>query len=286
MRVLLTLVLLGLTVGSMYALFAVSFGLIFNVTHIFHLAHGAVVVLSGYLLYLLVARAFWPTWLAVPAAIVAAALLGAAIEVGIYRPLRRAGAPSVALFLTSVGVLVVAEGLLGALFGPGVVVFRFLPLNPVHVGPADLTTANVAMLFAWPLVGLAVAFLVGSRSGRFLRAVADTPSVARLIGIDLERSYVVSFLVGSALAVPATLMYAWYQGLTPVTGLSTILVSSAAVIIGGRTGILPGALAALGLGIVQAVAIVLLPSGWQDAVVTTWPRSPSSSRSSSCSPRR
>lgn len=269
MPVFLTLLVLGLTVGSMYALFAVSFGLIFNVTHIFHFAHGAVISAAGYLVFVLVSRLGWPLWLGVLVAIVAAALLGAAIEIAIYRPLRRSGAPHVALFLSSVGILTMMEGLVGALFGPGVVVFRFLPLERVRLGPLDVTTANIAMLAAWPIIALVIAYLLRAPSGRFMRAVADTPSVATNVGIDLDRTYVVSFLLGSALTVPATLMYAWYQGLTPMTGLSTILISSAAVIIGGRGGILPGAIAALGLGIVQAIAIVLLPSGWQDAVVFT-----------------
>jgi branched-chain amino acid transport system permease protein len=265
--VLLTLLLLGLTVGSMYALFAVSFGLIYNVTHIFHFAHGAVISAAGYFIYVLVSVLGWPVWLGIALAIPFAAGLGAAIELWFYRPLRRRGAPHVAFFLTSVGILTVAEGLFGVIFGPGVVPLKFLPLRAIHFGDVSLTTANLAMVFAWVFIALVVAFLRFTRSGRFMRAVADTPQVAASTGIDIERTYLVSFLLGSALTVPAVLMYAWYQGLTPAAGLSTILISSAAVIIGGPTGILSGAIAALGLGVLQAVAIVFLPSGWQDAIV-------------------
>lgn len=267
MTLLLTLLLLGLTVGSMYALFAVSFGLIYNVTHIFHFAHGAVISAGGYFVYVLVALLGWPVWVGIALAIPFAALLGAAIEVLFYRPLRRRNAPHLAFFLTSVGILTVAEGLFGAIFGPGVLPLKFLPLQAIHVGDVSMTTANLSMLSAWGFIALVVVYLLTTRSGRFMRAVADTPAVAASTGIDLEGTYVWSFLLGSALTVPAMLMYAWYQGMTPSAGLSTILISSAAVIIGGRTGILPGAIAALGLGILQASAIVFLPSGWQDAVV-------------------
>ena len=267
MTVLLTLLLLGLTVGSMYALFAVSFGLIYNVTHIFHFAHGAVISAAGYFIYVLVTVLGWPVWLGIVLAVPFAAGLGAAIELWFYRPLRRRGAPHVALFLTSVGILTVAEGLFGVIFGPGVVPLKFLPLVAIHLGEVSLTSANISMLFAWVFIALVVAYLRITRSGRFMRAVADTPAVAASTGIDLERTYLVSFLLGSALTVPAILMYAWYQGLTPAAGLSTILISSAAVIIGGPTGVLSGAIAALALGVLQAVAIVFLPSGWQDAIV-------------------
>lgn len=267
MTLVLTLLVLGLTVGSMYALFAVSFGLIYNVTHIFHFAHGAVIGAGGYLMYELVEVLGWPAWLGILIAIPFAALLGAAIEICFYRPLRRHNAPHVAFFLTSVGILTVAEGLFGVLFGPGVHSLKFLPLQSIRIGEASMTTANVWMLSAWIFIALVIVYLLGTRSGRFMRAVSDTPAVAASTGIDIEGTYVWSFLLGSALTVPAMLMYAWYQGITPQSGLSTILISSAAVIIGGRKGVLPGAIAALGLGILQAIAIVFLPSGWQDGVV-------------------
>jgi len=264
---LLTLALLGLTVGSLYALFAVSFGVIYNVTHIFHLAHGAVIGTAGYVIFFLAAKLGWPVWLAILAAVPVAAALGAAIELAFYRPLRRRDAPHVAFFLTSVGILIVAEGLFGTIFGPGVMAYGFLPLAPVPLGPTTLPNANLAMLAAWAFVALAVAYVLATRTGRFMRAVADTPGVAATVGVDLDRTYLVSFLLGSALTVPGVVLYAWTQGLTPLSGLNVLLVASAAVVIGGRTGLLSGAIAALGLGIVQAVALVFLPSGWQDAVV-------------------
>jgi branched-chain amino acid transport system permease protein len=264
---LLTLLLLGLSVGSMYALFAVSFGLIYNVTHIFHFAHGAVISAGGYLVYALVTLLGWPVWLGIALAIPFAAVLGAAIEILFYRPLRRRHAPHVAFFLTSVGILTVGEGLLGVIFGPGVLPLKFLPLQAVHIGSLSVTTANLSMFSAWVFIGMVVVYLITARSGRFMRAVGDTPQVAASTGIDLEGTYVWSFLLGSALTVPAMIMYSWYQGLTPTSGLSTILISSSAVIIGGRTGVLSGAIAALGLGVLQAAAIVFLPSGWQDAIV-------------------
>ena len=267
MTLLLTLLLLGVTVGSMYALFAVSFGLIYNVTHIFHFAHGFVISAVGYAVYTLVSVLGWPVWLGIACAVPIAAILGVGIEVLFYRPLRRRRAPFVAFFLTSVGVLTAGEGLLGVIFGPAVLTLKFLPLQAVHMGGISLPTANLVMLSAWLFIALVIGFLLVTRWGRWMRAVGDTPLVAASVGIDLERTYVWSFLLGSALTVPAALMYMWYQGLTLSAGLSTILISSAAVIIGGRTGVLAGAIAALGLGLLEAVAIVFLPSGWQDAVV-------------------
>jgi branched-subunit amino acid ABC-type transport system permease component len=266
---LLTLAFIGITVGSLYALFAVSFGVIYNVTHVFHLAHGAVIAAVGYAIYFFVARLGWPPWLGIVLAVPLAAALGAAIELAFYRPLRRQNAPHVAFFLTSVGILIVAEGLFGTIFGPCVITYGFLPLAPVALGAASVPNANLAMLSAWAFVALAVTYVLATRTGRFMRAVADTPAVAASVGVDLERTYLVSYLLGSALTVPGVVLYVWAQGLTPLSGLNVLLVASAAVIIGGHSGLLSGAIAAFALGIVQALALVFLPSGWQDAVVFT-----------------
>jgi branched-subunit amino acid ABC-type transport system permease component len=268
-QLLVSLLLLGLTVGSMYALFAVSLGIILNVTHIFHLAHGAVITVAAYLIYVLSGPGHWPLWLSLPVVMAAAAALGIGMEVGVYRPLRRSGAPSIALFLSSVGLLTVVEGLMGIIFGPGVVPLSFLPLRPVHIGGATLTTANAAMVLAWVFVVAVIVYVVRWPSGRFLRAVGDTPHVASLVGIDLDSSYILSFGLGSVLAVPATLLFAWYQGLTPDMGLQTLFIAAAAVVIGGRRGLLPGAISGILLGMIQALALLLLPSGWQNAVVFT-----------------
>lgn len=263
----LNLALLGLTVGSMYALLAVSFGFIFNVTHIFHLAHGAVITMAGYGFFMLAGQAHWPLILAIPGAMVIAAAAGILIEIGIYRALRKHSAPHVTLFLASVGILTVVEGGLGVLFGPGVVPLNFLPNHPVTLGAFTLSTSNVAMLFSWIFIAAILAFVIFAPSGRFMRAVGDNETVAQFAGIDIDKSYLLSFALGSALTVPGVIMYSWYQGLSPGMGLNTILVASAAVIIGGRHALLPGAIVALALGILQSVVIAVLPTSWQDAVV-------------------
>jgi branched-subunit amino acid ABC-type transport system permease component len=261
---LLNLAAVGLTVGSLYALIAVSFGLIFNMTHVFHLAHGAVFTIGGYLVYWLTAIANVPLPVSVLVSVAVAAALGIAVELGLYRPLREAAAPPMILFLGSVGVLVVVEGLVGLTFGSGSLTIAALPLQPMTVGPVTITTANLAMLSGWLLIALVVAYLVNSRNGRFLRAVADQPRVAASLGVPVRRTFLLSFALGSGLAVPAALLYGWSQGFTPTMGLNAILIASAAVIIGGRTGLLPGAVVALVLGTIQAILVAFVPTGWQE----------------------
>ncbi|HLG74702.1 MAG TPA: branched-chain amino acid ABC transporter permease [Chloroflexota bacterium] len=258
------LALVGLTLGSMYALLAVSFGIIFNVTHVFHLAHGATFTLGGYAMYWISTMLGLPFVAALVGGLIAASVFGVLVEVVLYRPLRRLNSPPMILFLSSVGALTVIEGLIGLLFGTQTLTFKSLPLEAVNVGAVTLPSANLAMPLSWIVIAAVVVYMVRTRSGKFLRAVGDSPRVAMALGIPLDMTYILSFALGSALAVLSALLYGWSQGLTPQMGLSAILIGSAGVIIGGRHGVLPGAIVAVVLGTLQAVLVAFVPSGWQE----------------------
>ncbi|MCA1644822.1 MAG: branched-chain amino acid ABC transporter permease [Chloroflexi bacterium] len=264
---LLNLAAAGLTLGSMYALLAVSFALIYNVTHVFHLAHGATFALGAYLVYWFSAAVGLPLLVALVVSLGVTSAVGVAMEVGLYRPLRRAGATHMILFLASVGMLIVVEGLLGLGFGTATLSFATLPFEAVAFGPVTVTSPNVAMLLSWPLIVLVIVYLLRAREGRLLRAVGDDQRVATSLGIPVDRMFSLSFALGSGLVVPAAVLYGWSQGLVPVMGLNAILIASAAVIIGGRYGLLPGAIVALVLGTVQSLLVAFVPTGWQDAMI-------------------
>jgi branched-subunit amino acid ABC-type transport system permease component len=264
---LLNLAAAGVTLGSMYALLAVSFALIYNVTHVFHLAHAATFTLGAYLVYWFSASLGMPLVAAFVISVVATSAVGVGMEVGLYRPLRRARAPHMILFLASVGLLIVFEGLIGLAFGTASLTFATLPFESVSLGSVTVTSPNVAMLFSWPLIGLLIVYLLRARDGRLLRAVGDDERVATALGIPVDRMFTLSFALGSAFAVPAAVLYGWAQGLVPVMGLNAILIASAAVIIGGRHGLLPGAIVALVLGTVQSLLVAFVPTGWQDAMI-------------------
>lgn len=259
--------LLGVATGSMYALIAVSFGIIFNVTHIFHLAHGAVLVVGGYLVFALVSDAHLPALAGIVVACAATAAVGVAMEVLVYRVLRRRGASHGILFLASVGILIVLEGAVGLAFGPDVRTFHFLPSSPVKLGSFTIPLANAVMPAAWLLVLGTVVYVQRFRGGRLLRAIADSPTIANLLGADTNRGFVLSFALGSGLAVPAVVLYGWGQGISPAMGLSAILVGSAAVLLVGRRGLLAAALCALAIGLLQSEVVNFLSGSWADALV-------------------
>src|SRR5579883_2626214 len=110
------LVLNGLANGAVYALMAVGFAIVFNATHVFHLAHGAVLTFAAYCFYLLVAVAGLGLILAVPITVALAALFGCLIELGIYAPLRARGAGSAGLMIASLGFLALCQNVYAIIF--------------------------------------------------------------------------------------------------------------------------------------------------------------------------
>jgi len=267
MTILLTLLLLGLTVGSMYALFAVSFGLIYNVTHIFHFAHGAVISAGGYLVYVLVqllrlagmARyRSGDSICGAPRRRDRVVLLSSAAA-----PQRAARRVFPHLGRDSHGGRRAVRRDLRA----GRALAQVSAVSRIHIGDVSVTTANLSMLSAWVFIALVVVVSARDAVGP-LHARGCRYAGGRQIDRHRSRRHVhLEFLAGFGTDGARDADVCLVSRSHASAGLSTILISSAAVIIGGRTGVLAGAIAALGLGILQAVAIVFLPSGWQDAVV-------------------
>jgi branched-subunit amino acid ABC-type transport system permease component len=264
MDLLLQLLVQGLASGALYAILGLSFGLIFNTTRVFHFAHGAVMPLAAYAVYLAAGPLGLPLVLAMLLAMLVAALAGMACELFLYRPLRHRGAPPLLLFLASFAVLVVAQNVLLLIFG-GVP----LTLQSGAVASLQVLGLRISELVIWKvasgaLATLAVAALLyRTRLGKELRAIVSNPEMARIAGIDLERSYLVTYAVGSALTVPAGAIALFDQGVSPDLGEMPLLIATVAVFAGGIGSFMGGALGGLVLGLVAALAIYWTNSSFQ-----------------------
>jgi branched-chain amino acid transport system permease protein len=258
----------GLVVGSLYALCALGWGLIYGTTLHFHVAHGAVFSLAAYYAYVGQKLLHLPLVLAVAAAIVAAALSGLLIDLLLYQRLEQRGAFRTSIFISSLGLLILVENLLAILFTPDPMRLDIGALNTaVIIGPVFLTylhLLSVALAVAG-YTGL-MAFLKHSRWGQAIRAVSSAPEMARTVGIDLARVHLVTYAVGSALAAPAGILVAMDVGAEPFRGTRFVLLASVGVIMGG-IGSIPGAmLGGLFLGLLENLGIWKLPSEWQSAI--------------------
>jgi branched-chain amino acid transport system permease protein len=262
-------ILNSIVAACRYALVASGFTLIFSVGRFFHMAHGAIYTLGAYVAYALLSLAGIPPILSIPASVAAAALVGGAIEVGVYRPLQGVGGNPLVLLVASLGILISIQNVISLVFGEQT---RVLSAEPMSQGP---TIAGGHISWIQVMVILVTAMLTSSlwlmlvrtSFGRQIRAVASDHILATIVGIRRERVISEVYMIGSALAGLAGILIGYDTQLNPMMGFRVLLVSVVAAIVGG-IGSIPGAL--LGgtlVGFAENFGVRWLPTQWQDAIV-------------------
>ncbi len=258
----------GISAGSVYALVALGFGLIYGATRFFHFAHGAIYTAGAYLTYLFAVWLGLPLPVSILLAIVLAALLGSIIEVGLYRPLRSRQASSLVLLLASLGSFIVLQNVISLVFGNdtktlrGGVIQEGLEVLGARIAPAQITIILITTLL-FLITGLILRY---AKMGKAVRAVANDPELAQVVGIDADKIILFTFAVGSALAAVAAVLVSFDYDITPMMGFNALLMGVVAVIIGG-VGSIPGAaLGGLMLGLAQHWGGWTISSQWQDAI--------------------
>ena len=258
----------GLTAGALYALMAVGFAMIYNGTRILHLAHGAVFTFASYVFYLLAVPAKLPVAIAAIGSILLTAALGMAMELAVYKPLRQRNASVSAILVASIGLLTLFEAIFALVFTTDTKNMHEGSLATYSIGELTVTTLHLMIaavaIVLFPILQL---FLVRSKYGRAIRALADNPRLALVLGIDTDRLYLIIFALGSALAAVAAALLSYDLGVRPQMGFSIMFVALVAVIVGG-IGYLPGAAAGgMILGLLQQLSLFHLSARWQEVVV-------------------
>lgn len=253
--------------GFTLSLVALGFGLIYYSTGIFHVAHGAVYTLASYCAWFLLVHLGLGTLAASAGAVVAAATAGWLIERIVYRPLTvRSASPAVVL-ISSLGLHIVLVNTIALIAGNEVRILR----------PGVGTTLGVAGTFLTVIqvyqaaVGAAVAlflwvFLSRTSVGRLCRAMADDPELLSLLGIDQYRLRGYVFAGGSTLAAVGAVLASLDVGTDPQGGLSVLLGSAVACIIGGHKRFLAPVAGALVLAAMQHVIVWYTSARWRHAV--------------------
>ena len=268
MDLVLQLLATGLVVGSLYALCALGWGLIYGTTLHFHVAHGAVFAVAAYYAYAAQKLLHLPLLAAVAVAILAAAATGLLIDLLVYQQLEKRGAFRTSIFIASLGLLIVLENVLAVVLTPDPMRMDIGALNTaVIIGPVFLTYLHIlTLVLAIVGYGLLTAFLNRSRWGQAIRAVSSNPEMARTVGINLAKVHLLTYAIGSAISAPAGILVAMDVGAEPFRGTRFVLLASVGVIMGG-IGSIPGAmLGGFFLGLLENLGIWKLPSEWQAAI--------------------
>jgi branched-chain amino acid transport system permease protein len=270
----------GLVLGSMYALVALGYTMVYGIINLINFAHGEVLMvgaLVSWTVVTLMAGLGLPGWLllliSLIAAIVVCTTLNYTIEKIAYRPLRNA--PRLAPLITAMGMSLLLQTLAMIIWKPTVKSFPILlPSEPFHIGGAVINTVQILILVSTAITLAALMWLVNrTKLGRAMRATAENPRVAGLMGVRPDTVISATFILGAALAALAGVMYAANYGSAQHTmGLLPGLKAFTAAVFGGIGnlagamvgGVLLGLIEALGAGYIGDLTGGVLGSHYQD----------------------
>lgn len=257
----------GLVNGSHYALLGVGFGLIMATTKIVHFAYGPVFAAAALAAWWAAAVAGLPVAAALVLAVAVAAVLGVACYLFVYRPIQVRGAPGLAVLISSLGLFILIENVLGIVFGAGNRVIEGLSYGIFFVGPVFFTSIHLMQIAALAILGGGLfAFLKFTRFGKAILAMTDNREMAEVIGIDTARVAVAVFAIGSALsAVPAVLIL-MKDGATAHMGFIAVFMAFVAVVVGGIGSIRGAVVGGFALGMVESLGLISIPTEWQASI--------------------
>lgn len=255
--------------GSIYALVAMSFSLIYGATKFFNLAHGVLAAIGGYTVFYLGRKLGLPLEIVLPAGVLLAGLVGYLLEKFLYQPLRARKASSMVLLVASLGAFTALQAIVAILFTSQFQTLSALipDAGVVHIGEAVMTEVQLVIL------SLSVLILVGlmltlkfTKFGRAVRAVSDDEEVAKIVGINTNKIIGRVFIIGSAIVGAAGVLVGFDTGLEPTMGLALLLKGVIAAIVGG-VGSIPGAfIGAFLLGFAENFGIWHISGEWKDAI--------------------
>jgi len=251
----------GLVLGSMYALVALGYTMVYGIVNLINFAHGEVLMVGAMVAFTVVSLlgdSGLPGWLilliAIPNAMLVCAALNVAIEKLAYRPLRNA--PRLAPLITAMGVSLLLQTLAMVIWKPNPKPFpQLLPVDPIDLGGPVITITQLLILLATAIILVLLVVLVNqTRLGRAMRATAENPRVASLMGVNPDRVISATFVIGAVLAALAGIMWATNYGTVQhAMGFLPGLKAFTAAVLGG-IGNLPGAVVGgLLLGLVEAI---------------------------------
>lgn len=258
----------GIIAGSIYALIALGFTVIYRTTKFFHFAHGVVYAAGAYLAYTLVVSLGINTILSFFFASILAGIIGVAIDRLVYFPLRRQKSPDLVFLIASFGVFVFIQNLLQLIYGAQILTLRTNIVKEGHSIFGAIITDIQILIFVISCILLVILWFVIQKTklGKAMRAVSDDSIAAGIVGIYPEKVIISSFAIGSILAGAAGILISLETNIEPTMGLNAILKGIVASIIGG-IGSIPGAMfGGFFLGLAENLGIWKIQSEWKDTI--------------------
>ena len=266
----LTYLISGISLGSIYAIIALGYTMVYGIAKMLNFAHGDVIMIGGYVSYMVTTEIGWSPLVSVLAAMAVCTLLGVLIEQLAYKPLR--AAPSLAVLITAIGVSYFLQNAALLLFSANPKSFSsVVPIDSIRLFEGKLVISGTAIVavIACAIIILGLTWLINkTKIGKAMRAVSEDKHAAQLMGVSINKTISVTFAIGSALAaVAGVLLVSAYPILMPTTGAMPGIKAFTAAVFGG-IGSIPGAfLGGILLGIIEILGKAYISTQLSDAIV-------------------
>ncbi|MBR3561235.1 MAG: branched-chain amino acid ABC transporter permease [Oscillospiraceae bacterium] len=266
----------GISLGSVYAIIALGYTMVYGIAKMLNFAHGDVIMVGAYICFFAVTRFNLPPLVGILVAVLLCTVLGITIEKLAYAPLR--SAPSLAVLITAIGVSYFLQNAALLLWSPNPKVFpNFFILHGadgaeqtgLELGSLRISYVTLVTIVVCVVIMLVLTFFINNgKLGKAMRAVSEDKDAARLMGINVNTTISVTFAIGSGLAAIAGVLYmSAYPTLVPTTGSMPGIKAFTAAVFGG-IGSIPGAfLGGLLLGVIEIFAKAYISTQLSDAVV-------------------
>ena len=258
----------GLQVGSIYALIALGYTMVYGIVKLINFAHGDIIMVGSYTAMVMMTMAGLPFVVALLVSMVLCAVFGVVIERVAYKPLR--SSPRISALITAIGVSLLLQNSSQLIFSPNPQPFPVtIKAPPLIIGEMKLSFITLLTIAVSVLLMLGLqAFVRNTKMGKAMRAVSEDTSAAQLMGINVSTTISVTFAIGSALAAIGAVLYSTaYPSIMPTMGAMPGLKAFIAAVLGG-IGVLPGAmLGGFVMGVAESLTKGYISSQWADAVV-------------------
>ncbi|MGD8718666.1 MAG: branched-chain amino acid ABC transporter permease [Candidatus Zixiibacteriota bacterium] len=267
----------GLTIGAVYALIAVGYTMVYGIVELINFAHGEIYMMATFVAMTLFRSAGYPLWVAAPAAIVSAMIIGVTLEYIAYRPLRQS--PRLVALISAIGASLFLQNLAMKIWGARRQPFLD-PSRPLEffqikhqlslplLGDATFSNMQLTILGTAAAMMIFLHLLINkTKLGKAMRACAQDQVAAKLMGVNVDRTITATFAIGSAMAAVAGVLVGMnYNQVWPMMGYMAGLKAFTAAVLGG-IGNMPGAfVGGLVLGLAEGFAGAYISSLWMDAI--------------------
>ena len=260
----------GLSLGSVYAIIALGYTMVYGIAKMLNFAHGDVIMVGGYIVFIAMNNLGLPAVVSVMISMVVCTILGIVIERIAYKPLRNA--PSLAVLITAIGVSYLLQNLALLIWGSAPKSFTsVVSIQPLKLMGGALTITGEALVTILVSVVIMIAltlFINRTRMGRSMLAVSEDRGAAQLMGINVNATVSLTFAIGSALAaIAGALLCSAYPILQPTTGAMPGIKAFVAAVFGG-IGSIPGAMiGGILLGVIENLSKAYISAQLADAIV-------------------